>query len=138
MPTGLLTIKLENLRFYGYHGLYPEERCQGGEYRVDLEVDYRTSDTTTQEKAQDTLLGSVTSISPIIDLSQTIDYVQLYTIVKEEMGKPRELLETITMCIVGNIAAAYSCERIVVEIKKFTVPISDFSGNTAIRYEWKA
>jgi dihydroneopterin aldolase len=138
MPTGLLTIKLENLRFYSYHGLYPEERRLGGEYRVDVEVDHRSSD---PASVFDIATGQSTPNSapstPITDLSHTIDYALLFAIVKEEMDRPRDLLETLAMCIADKIATAYPCQRIAVEIKKYTVPINDFSGNTAVRYEWK-
>lgn len=120
MVTGLLTIKLEGLRFYAYHGLYPQERKIGGEYQVDLQVDKQAIPL------------------PVLDLSQTLDYVQLYKVVKEEMMEPRDLLETLAMTIVQRIAEAYPCQRIAVEIKKFTVPIEQFTGNTAVCYEWKA
>jgi dihydroneopterin aldolase len=137
MPTGLLTIKLENLHFYGYHGLYPEERIQGGEYRVDLEVDYHNSHTDVYDIATGNLVAPQATLNPVTELSQTIDYAQLYAIVKEEMNRPRDLLETLAMCIAAGIAKAHPCLRIAVEIKKFTVPINDFSGNTAVRYEWR-
>lgn len=121
MPS-LLTIKLENLRFYCYHGLYAQERQTGGEYQVDLQVDCNNYD----------------AGLPISSLSQTIDYVQLYAIIKEEMNNPRDLLETLAMSIVNRIAAGCVCQHIAIEIKKFAVPIPEFSGNTAVRFEWSA
>jgi dihydroneopterin aldolase len=54
------------------------------------------------------------------------------------MGAPRDLLETLAISMVEEIKAHYACKRIAVEIKKFTIPINEFSGNTAVRYEWKA
>lgn len=120
--TELLTIKLENLRFYSYHGLYPQERQTGGEYQVDLHIDVEPAN----------------KLMPLTDLSQTIDYTQLFAIVKGQMGMPRDLLETLAISMVEEIKAHYACKRIAVEIKKFTIPINEFSGNTAVRYEWKA
>lgn len=142
MASGLLTIKLEDLRFYSYHGLYPDERRKGGEYRVSLEVDYRSSSSNNNTAVYDIATGDLSEsplpIIPVTELSQTIDYVQLYAIVQGEMSRPRDLLETIAMCIAAQLAALHPCQRIAVEIKKLTVPIDDFSGNTAVRYEWNS
>ncbi|MBM3915742.1 MAG: dihydroneopterin aldolase [Sphingomonadales bacterium] len=135
MP-GLLTIKVEGLRFYSYHGLYPEERKEGGEYQVDLQVVVAGQDQSMVDIATGRLAAEASTITPLVDLEETIDYEQLFSVVKEEMAIPRDLLETLAMSIVKRITAAHACQQVVIEIKKFRVPVENFSGNTAVRYEW--
>ena len=68
-------IKLNNIRVHAWHGCLKEESIIGSDYRVDLEI---TADL------------SVPSISD--RLSDTIDYVHLNNIVKEEMAIKSKLL----------------------------------------------
>ena len=74
-----LTIELTNLRFFAKHGLFAEEQKIGNEFEVDLFVSYDPG-------------------AELIDeLSETVNYASLYELLKEEMQKPRELLETFVM-----------------------------------------
>lgn len=79
-------IKVENIRVFAYHGCLKEETKIGSDYRVDLEVkaDLQTSAVTDK-------------------LSDTVDYVFLNKIVKEEMDKPSHLLETVAKRILIRI-----------------------------------
>lgn len=79
-------ITLENIRVFAYHGCLKEETKIGSNYRVDLDV-----------KAN--LLASVNSD----ELNDTVDYVLLNAIVKEEMLKPSKLLETVAKRILNRI-----------------------------------
>lgn len=137
MASERLTIKLEKMSFYCFHGLYPEERKNGGNYQVDLEVDYRVKDLAVYDVGTGRSVVNAADIMPINDLSETIDYAPLFNIVKEEMEQPRDLLETLAMSIAKRIAAAFPCQRILIEVKKSTVPLPDFTGHTAVRYEWQ-
>lgn len=71
-----LTIRLDELRFYAYHGVLEQERSVGNHYIVHLEV----------------RLSSVRSVCSD-NLYDTIDYSALYALVKQEMDKPSQLLE---------------------------------------------
>jgi len=79
-------IKVENIRVYAHHGCLKEETIIGSEYRVDLEIkaNLKTS-----------------SISD--ELEDTVDYVFLNKIVKEEMQQPSKLLETVAKRILSRI-----------------------------------
>ena len=79
-------IKVENIRVFARHGCLTEETKIGSDYRVDLEVkvDLRTS--AKSDKLKD-----------------TVDYVFLNTIVREEMDKPSKLLETVAKRILNRI-----------------------------------
>ena len=79
-------IKIKNIRVYAYHGCLVEEGKIGSDYRVDLEVkaDLKKSAKTDQ-------------------LSDTVDYVHLNRIVKEEMAVRTKLLETVANSILDRI-----------------------------------
>lgn len=79
-------IKLENIRVFTNHGCMTEETKIGSDYRVDLEV-----------KAN--LQASAISD----DLIDTVDYVLLNRIVKEEMAIASKLLETVAKRILNRI-----------------------------------
>jgi 7,8-dihydroneopterin aldolase/epimerase/oxygenase len=112
-----LTISLTNLRFFAYHGLYAEERKTGNEFAVDLSISY-------QPKA-----GTIT------DISDTVDYARLYDLVKAEMQKPRDLLETFVMEMAEIIhASAAGIKKVDISITKLHLPITGFQGQSVVRY----
>ena len=71
-------IRVSNIRVYAYHGCLIEEKKIGSDYRVDVEVEADLS-----KSAQTDQLGD------------TVDYVLLNHIVKEEMSMSSHLLETV-------------------------------------------
>lgn len=100
-------IKVENIRLFAHHGCLPEETLIGSEYRVDLEV-----------KAD--LLPSAESDA----LEDTVDYVLLNAIVKEEMSKPYKLLETVAQRILNQIFIKdQRVTKATVSISKINPPI---------------
>lgn len=98
---------LNGLEFHAYHGMYPHERSSGNKFEVDVEVETQFSASAFHD-----------------DLSGTVDYENLYTLVKDEMEKPSKLLET-----VGHAIAVKALEKfpnalsVVVNISKFNPPI---------------
>ena len=69
-------IFLDDMRFYAYHGVMEQERRVGGEYGVSLVVEVDL----TQAIATD-------------DVADTVNYAELYELVKREMAVPSKLLE---------------------------------------------
>ena len=82
-------IKVENIRVFAYHGCLKEETKIGSDYRVDLEVNAGLKTSAKTDK-----------------LSDTVDYVFLNRIIKEEMAKPSYLLETVAKRILNRIFSA--------------------------------
>jgi 7,8-dihydroneopterin aldolase/epimerase/oxygenase len=112
----LLTISLTNLRFFAYHGLYAEEKKTGNQFEINLTVSY----TPTQ--------GIIT------DISDTINYVSLYELLKKEMQQPRGLLETLAMEISEKIHAGFPLiKEIEISIAKTQPPIAGFVGEVGVR-----
>ncbi|MBS1920567.1 MAG: dihydroneopterin aldolase [Bacteroidetes bacterium] len=111
-----ITISLNNLHFFSYHGLYPEEKKIGAEFEVNLSV-------------------SIHPTNKITELQETINYVKLYDLLKEEMQHPRELLETFVMEVVEKIHLLYPrIKEIVLSITKLQVPAPGFIGNVTAEY----
>lgn len=100
-------IKLENIRVFSYHGCLKEETKIGSDYLVDLEVKADL-----QESAKSDLL------------SDTVDYVFLNKIVREEMLKPSHLLETVAKRILIRILNEdHSVKKATVWVSKLNPPI---------------
>jgi dihydroneopterin aldolase len=78
-------IQVNNIKLYAYHGCLDEEAKIGSEYRVDVEV-----------KAD--LRKSANSD----ELTDTVDYVHLNYIVKEEMAIRSKLLEEVAQRILNR------------------------------------
>jgi len=79
-------IKVENIRVFAHHGCLKEETKIGSDYRVDLKVEANLQTSADSDK-----------------LSDTIDYVFLNRIVREEMNIPSYLLETVGKRILNRI-----------------------------------
>ncbi|WP_179333968.1 dihydroneopterin aldolase [Winogradskyella costae] len=94
-------IKVENIRVFANHGCLKEETAIGSDYRVDIEVKANLQ----------TSAGSD-------ELSDTVDYVLLNKIVREEMAQPSKLLETVAKRILNRV---FSEEAL---ITKATVAVS--------------
>ncbi len=71
---------------YAHHGCLKEETAIGSEYRVDISVDADLSTASLSDK-----------------LSDTVDYVHINHIVKEEMNSPSKLLEHVGQRIIDRI-----------------------------------
>ena len=100
-------IKVENIRVYAYHGCLKEEGKIGSDYRVDLEVKVNLKP------------SSITD-----QLSDTVDYVLLNRIAKEEMAKPSHLLETVGKRMLDRIfSEEATVTRATVWVSKINPPI---------------
>lgn len=106
-------IKIRNIKLYAYHGCLDEEGKIGSEYRVDLCV---KTDLTKSAKTD--------------DLKDTVDYVHLNKIVKQEMAIRSKLLETVAHKILERIISEITIvKKATVEVSKVNPPIG---GNVAL------
>lgn len=100
-------IKVENIRIYAQHGCLAEETIIGSDYRVDLKVN-----------------ADLQSSAESDALEDTVDYVMLNAIVKEEMAKPSKLLETVAKRILTQIFIKdQRVTKATVKISKINPPI---------------
>ena len=114
----LITIEVVNARFHAYHGYHEEEKLAGNEFEFNAQV------------AVDPEAGTVTGIE------ETVNYVTLFNIIREEMDRPRPLLETLLMEIAGRVHNAFpSIKKISLSIAKLNPPIYRFNGQVRVSYE---
>ena len=101
------SILLENIRVFAYHGCLEEETKIGSDYRVDMVVEANLE---------------LSSISD--DLKDTVDYVSLNAIVKEEMAIPSQLLEHVVKRINNRVIAELDLvEKVETKVSKLNPPI---------------
>jgi 7,8-dihydroneopterin aldolase/epimerase/oxygenase len=113
----LVTVELNAATFFAFHGLYEEEKKTGGEFEVNLGVSY------------------FTDITIIDKMEQTVNYVKLYDLVKQQMQVPTGLLETVAMRISEEIKGVFpQINEIIIKIKKKHPPIHNFSGSLSVTY----
>lgn len=115
-----LEIKLNNLRFYAFHGVLDFERRAGNEFVVNLSVNVKYD----RRVEDDNLEGSVS-------------YVDLYEIINEEMHIPRNLLEKVATRIGTRIIEKFPV--IVsgwVSIEKTHPPIESMIGSASVVYHF--
>lgn len=112
----MMFIHLHDVVFYAKHGLHEEEKLIGGEFLVNLSAGYHA--------------GNI-----INTINDTVDYVAVYEMVKDQMSKPTPLLETIAMEISSQILAQFSIvQEVHISIKKLHPPIAAFQGYVGVSY----
>ncbi len=80
------SIKLKNIRVYAYHGCLVEEEHIGSDYVVNLEVK-----------------ANLTQAAQSDSLADTVDYVEIQSIVRKEMSVRSKLLEHVAKRIIDSI-----------------------------------
>jgi len=106
-------VKVKNIRVYAYHGCMVEEGKIGSEYRVDVAVK-----------------ANLTPSANSDELADTVDYVHLNKIVKEEMALRAKLLEHVALRVMKRIFKEIPLvDKAKVSISKINPPIG---GNVAL------
>lgn len=109
-------ISLNNLSFFGYHGVLKEERKLGNEFKVDLSVSIPFNEGMKED-----------------NLESTISYADLYEIVREEMQRPKKLLEKIAIDIIERIQENFAfVTGGYIRIEKVRPPIPEMLGSASV------
>lgn len=111
------------MRFYGYHGFYPEEQVVGTEFMVDVYIDTN-------------LVRSDPDVKiPEDDIQTTLSYETVYQVCKIEMKKPVKLIETLAARILTRLRGQFrnrddddalfrlEVKSILVRVSKFHPPL---------------
>ncbi len=81
-----LQTALENLSFFAYHGLYPEEKTNGGNFSVDVWIDQEVPEGHNMQ-----------------DLKGLVNYEEIFQIIKSEMEIRRDLIEDLAKTMLDRI-----------------------------------
>ena len=100
-------IKVEGIKLYAYHGHLPEEAILGGHFLINV---YVNTDTTLVEKSD--------------ELEDTVDYVKIVDVVKEQMLIRSNMIEHAAARIADNILLLKHVIDVKVEVEKLNVPIN--------------
>ena len=108
-------IALHGIRFFAYHGFYPEEQVLGCEFIVDIETELE-------------VYGSGND-----ELKHTINYERLFDIARAEMQNPRKLIETVAHGMLEKIRHEFlTVQKIRVAIRKMHPPLAGQVENSLI------
>jgi len=109
------TIQLVDILLHGYHGLFEEEKLVGNTFKINVTVVYTPAN------------------FPITNLSDTIDYGDVFNILQEQMQVATPLLETVaanfTLAVLKQFDAA---TEVTIHIQKMVPPIAGMVGSVAV------
>ena len=112
MPSDRIILK--GMRFYGYHGVNPEEKALGQSYVVDLAADVDLARPGASDRLED-----------------TVSYTLMYRIAKSVIeGDSRNLLEALAQDIANRLLDELPLAGVQVRVKKPAPPVK----GSAIRY----
>ena len=100
-------ILIEGMEFFAYHGCFREEQIIGTRFIVDLEVEV------------DTACAEQSDL-----LTDTINYQELYGLVRHEMEQKSKLLEHVARRILDSVQHAFpNLTSLQVKISKINPPL---------------
>lgn len=101
-----MIITLDNMIFFAHHGVFESERLNGNTFRVSVHIELDDTPGCTTDRVEDTL-----------------NYQQVYDIVREEMSHPSNLLEHVANRIIKRLSALDELSRISVCVEKQNPPL---------------
>ncbi len=100
-------ILLENIEIYAHHGVLEQETVVGNTFILNLKIKADISKATVSDHLEDTL-----------------NYAEIYEIIKKEMEIPSKLLEHVAGRIIRSLKAAFPpIEKIELKISKRNPPM---------------
>ncbi|RYG17218.1 MAG: dihydroneopterin aldolase [Chitinophagaceae bacterium] len=112
------TVALKDVKCFALHGYYPEEQIIGNHFVIDLETEF------IPQGFDD-------------ELSQTVNYEDLNTIIREEMKNTQKLLETVSNNIISKVIGLYPfVETVNVSIKKLNPPMPGQIGHSFVKLSY--
>lgn len=107
MTTITSFIFLDNVRFYAYHGVAPQETIVGNEFILSLN-----------------LTVNIEHAAKTDEVANTVSYADVYTLLKEEMAVPSKLLEHVCGRIVRRLFIDFQMiEEVKVKLAKRNPPM---------------
>jgi dihydroneopterin aldolase len=109
-------ISIEGMEFFAYHGCFKEEQIIGTKFLVDLHIE---TDTTEAENSD--------------DLSKTINYQEVYWLVKAEMKIKSKLLENVARRILSSLKYNFpETKSATIKISKLNPPLGGKMKNVSL------
>ncbi len=114
------TISLENISFFGYHGLYDFEKKNGNDFLVNITIKYKVS------------------TFKIVSITDILDYSKVYEVISSAMQVPTELLENLCTDITNQLMQTFECvQKVDISISKLNPPIGGKCEKSTVSYSEK-
>lgn len=110
-------IILKNMKFYGYHGLFPEEEKLGQHFNVDVE-----------------LYLPLEEAGKTDQMEKSIDYGEVFNLIKTIVeGESKKLIETVAQSIADQLLNKYvKLQSCTIRLKKLHPPINGHYDYVAV------
>ncbi len=113
-------ITINGMRFYANHGCFSEERAIGTYFKVDMVLVVDTA------KAQQS-----------DDINDTVNYLEVYHVVKKEMMQPSHLLEHVADRIGKTVLSSFDgVSQLEVTIHKLNPPLGGQMDSVALTLDF--
>ena len=111
----MITVELHDLRVFGHHGVYEEERERGQDFLFDVELD--VGERGTSDRIED-----------------AIDYSAVARAVREVSdAHAYALLEALASAVADDLRARFHVERLTVRVTKPAVQPAGLPGTASVR-----
>lgn len=115
----MAVISINDMRFYAHHGCFEQERAIGTHFRVDLSF---TTDTKAAEVSD--------------NIADTVSYLDVYQVVKEEMMKPSHLLEHVARRVGERVLSNFpTVDCLKVKVSKLNPPLGGQMDSVGVELE---
>lgn len=114
-------IQLRDVMLFARHGVLPEERTLGNQYRINvsLRIDASAFDAEAD------------------DLDSTVSYAEVFDLLVKTMSSPAALLESVAVNFANRVRHRWSIIKSgEIEIVKTVPPIPEFIGEAAVIYRF--
>lgn len=109
-------IALEGMEFFAYHGCFSEEQIIGTRFMVDLLIETNTREAEETDK-----------------LSKTLNYQDIYLLIKEQMSIKSKLLEHVGRRILNSLLDKFpAIEYARVKVSKMNPPLGGKIGSVSL------
>ena len=112
-------IRLKNMQFFGYHGVYDYEKEVGAPFEVDIEIETSFADVIKSD-----------------DINETINYDTIFKLVNSIISNKRfNLIETLANKIGDQILSKFKIEKVLVRVRKPKAQISGTLDTVEVEIE---
>lgn len=112
----MVEINLIEAEFFAHHGYYTEEQILGGRFMVDISVKFEPKGNLGED-----------------EITNTVNYEQLYNIACDEMKITRRLIETVAQSIYDKIKNEFPfVKEISVCLRKMDPPLKGKVGHSSV------
>lgn len=112
-------IAINDMRFYAHHGCFEQERAIGTHFRVDLQL---ITDTSRAEMSD--------------NIDDTVNYLEVYQVVKQEMMRPSHLLEHVARRVGEAVLSAFpQIEIIQLKVSKLNPPLGGQMASVSVELQ---